>query len=89
MTLGGLIELVSLFQNIYAKPTFLCLHWVKVIVILCGSFTSQIGTGQILMWFSDSRGIYSPQCWEPGFNTKYTTTAVTGYWTRAAIMPSR
>jgi len=23
----GLIELVSLFQNIYAKLTFLCWHW--------------------------------------------------------------
>ena len=29
----------------------------------------------------------SPQCWEPGFNTKY--HAVTRYWTRTASEPGR
>jgi len=28
MILWGLIQLVSLFQNSIAKPTFLCWHWV-------------------------------------------------------------
>ena len=28
----------------------------------------------------------SHQCLEPGFNTKFTMTVVTGYWTRSTYM---
>ena len=55
----------------------------RVLVVLSGSFTSQIETGPTLTWFSDSRGIHSPQCWEPDFYIKYITTAGTGDGTRA------
>ena len=44
----------------------------RVLAVLSGSFTSQIETGPILTWFSDSR---CSQCWEPDF---YITTAGTG-----------
>ena len=47
----------------------------RVLVVLNGSFTSQIETGPTLTWFSDSRGIHRPQCWKPDF---YITTAGTG-----------
>ena len=53
----------------------------RVLDVLNGSFTSQIETGPTLAWFSDSRGIHSPQCWEPDC---YITTAGTGDRTRAA-----
>ena len=55
----------------------------RVLVVLSGSFTSQIETGPTLTWFSDSRGIHSPQWWEPDF---YITTAGTGDRTRAAFI---
>ena len=58
----------------------------RVLVVLSSSFTSQIETGPTLTWFSNSLGIHSPQCWEAGFNTKYTMPAITGYRTRAADM---
>ena len=59
----------------------------RVFVILSGSFRSRIETVPTLMGFSDSWGIHSPQCWGPGFNTKYIMHAVTWYWIRAANMP--
>ena len=54
----------------------------RVLVILSGSFTGQIETGPALTLFSDSWGIHSPQCWEPGFNSKYTMHTMTVYWNR-------
>ena len=59
----------------------------RVLVVLSGSFTSQIETGPTLMWFSNSRGVHSPQCWRPGFNTEYTMPAVTRYLTQPTAMP--
>ena len=53
----------------------------RVLVILSGSFTSQIEMGLTLTWFSNSWGINSPQCWQPDFNTQYATPAMTGCWT--------
>jgi len=58
-------ELLSFFQNVYTKPTFL--RWLRVVTdrflgVLSGSsFTSQIETGSTLVWFSDSQGIHSRQ----------------------------
>ena len=83
-----LIELVSLFSEHLrqADLSMLALRVVtaRMLVILSGSFTSQNETGRTLTRFSDSQGIHSPRCWEPGFYTKY---AVTGYWSRAAGVP--
>ena len=76
MILWGLTKLVNSFHNIYAKLTSLCWHWgwslPGCLSTLSGSFTSQTETVSTSTWFCDSRGIHSPQCWEPGFNTKDT-----------------
>ena len=75
MILWGLIELVCLFHNTPSRPFYggtkgchcqgaCCPQW-----FLC---PFQIEMGQTLTWLFDSRGIHSPLCWEPGFNTNYT-----------------
>ena len=68
-----------------ANVSMLALRMVtaRVLVILSGSFTSQTDVRLTLTWFSDSWWINSPQCWEPGFNTKHTMPVMTWYWTRA------
>ena len=45
----------------------------RVLVILCGSFMSQI---ERLACFSESQAIYRPHCLELGFNTNYSMPAV-------------
>ena len=59
MALRGLIELVRLFQNIYAKPP-LRVVTARVLVVPSVSFIPQTGMGPTLMWFSDSQGIHNP-----------------------------
>ena len=80
-----LLHWVSLFENIYAKLTFLCWHWgttVRVVVVFRGLFTSQFETqSSTLTWTPKSWGypvlrarFYSKYFTKPAFS-KYTTQA--------------
>ena len=54
----------------------------RVLVVFCGFLCPELRR-LTLTWFSNLQVIHSPQCWEPGFNSKYTMPGSIGYRTHA------
>ena len=86
MILQSLIELVSLFQTINAKPSFL--SWSEGGHCHCACYPHLLF--YVPYWDESDINVilrFAKECWEPGLFANCNMPALTGYWTRAVGLP--
>jgi len=91
MILWDFIERVSLFQNVYTKPTFPCSHPQWIVYVPSWDETDTNMILWFMTWIKESCDCHrwwthSLQCRGPDFYTKYNMPASSEYWTRAFLL---